>query len=64
MLEKKGDYPFPNAYVILLSPRSITAQQASKLQDGEGFELLGDIKELDCDREVIKEYIYLNKKHL
>ncbi|MEK6917929.1 MAG: hypothetical protein AABW51_03180 [Nanoarchaeota archaeon] len=59
---KKGGYPYKNAYFILVTPNHIKIQRASELEKEEDFVYLGDCKDFETDREIILQYIEFCKK--
>ena len=54
--ENRGGYPFPEAYVVLVTPKYIKAQKAEKLEKGTGFVWLSQIKAFETDKEIIIKY--------
>ena len=60
-LEKGKDYPYENAFIILVSKKHIKCLTYQELKDGKTFSstshnYLGNRKEFDLDKEVIKEF--------
>ena len=62
--KNRGTYPYPNAYFILVTPKHIKAQKAALLDDGKDFEYLGNLKDFETDKEIIKQYIEFCKNFL
>jgi hypothetical protein len=57
----KDNYPYPNAFVILVSRKHIKCLSVNELQNGKCFtpdcsNYLGNRLEFDLDRELIREY--------
>lgn len=55
-------YPYKNAYFILVTPKHILIQKASELEKGKNFIYLINCKDFETDRETILEYITFCKK--
>lgn len=60
--ESRGGYPYPEAYVILVTPKYIKAQKAEKLEQGSNFVWLSQIKDFETDKEIIIQYTEFCKK--
>lgn len=58
----KGNYPYSNAYFILVSPKHIKIQKASELEKGEDFVYLNKCRDFETDKEIILQYIEFCKK--
>ena len=56
------NYPYKNAYFILITPKHIKIQKASELEKGEDFIYLNNCKELETNKEIILKYIEFCKK--
>ena len=59
---KKGEYPYPNAYFILVTPKHIKIQKASELEKGKNFIYLNNHPDFETDRETIIQYCKYCKK--
>ena len=59
----KPDYQYPDAYIILVTPKYIKVRKASDLIAGKSFIWLSQIKDFETDKEVILEYIEFVKKY-
>lgn len=60
-IDKKGDYPYQNALIVLVSKRHIKCISFQELLEGKEItencrNYLGSRKEFDTDKEKIKEY--------
>lgn len=60
--DKKGGYPYPNAYFILVTPKHIKIQKAEELQKGKDFIYLGSHPDFETDKQIILQYITFCKK--
>ena len=59
--DKKGGYPYPNAYFILVTPKHIKIQKAEELQKGKDFVYLGSHPDFETDKQIIyKAYVTYN----
>ena len=58
------NYPYPEAYFVLVTPDYIKMQMVSKLKKGEPFEYLNKFKEFETDTEIIKAYVDFTRKFL
>ena len=59
---KKGSYAYPNAWFILVTPKYIKIQKASKLENGKDFIFLNKCKEFETDKDIILQYIKFCEK--
>jgi len=59
---KKGEYPYKNAYFVLVTPNQIKIQKALELENGRGFVYLHDHPDFETDKEIILRYIEYCKK--
>lgn len=58
----EDNYPYPNAYIILVSPNHIKIQKASELSKGKEFIFLNHCPDFETDKAIILEYIDFCKK--
>ena len=58
----KGNYPYPSAYIILVTPKHIKVQKASELEKGTDFVYLGSHPDFVTEKEIILAYIDFTKK--
>ena len=56
------NYPYPEAYLILVTPKHIKVQKIAKLARGEDFVYLNDCPDFQTDKSVILQYIEFCKK--
>lgn len=56
------DYPYPEAYFVLVTSDHIKIQLARNLMNGSDFEYLNRMKDFETDREIILKYIEFVKK--
>ena len=54
--DSRGGYPYPEAYVVLVTPKHIKTQKAEKLQKGTNFVGFSQIKDFETDKETIIQY--------
>jgi hypothetical protein len=59
---RKGGYPYKSAFFILVTPKHILIQKASRLEKGEDFMYLNECKYFDTDKNIILRYIEFCKK--
>ena len=59
---KKGKYPYPDAYFILITPKHIKIQKALELEKGKEFIYLDDCNDFETDKEIILQYREFCKK--
>jgi hypothetical protein len=60
--QSRGNYPYPNAYFVLVTPKHIKVQKASHLEAGGHFVYLGSHPDFASDKEIILQYIEFCKK--
>jgi hypothetical protein len=60
--EYKDGYPYPGAYLVLVTPKYIKAQKAEKLQNGKSFIWLSQCKDFETDKDIILQYLEFVKK--
>jgi hypothetical protein len=59
---RKGGYPYKSAFFILVTPKHILIQKASRLEKGEDFMYLNECEYFDTDKDIILKYIEFCKK--
>src|SRR3990172_6725851 len=55
------DYPYPEAYFVLISPKHIKIQEAEELTKGEPFVYLDRCPAFEVDRDVVVQFVELAK---